>query len=329
MSSGCAASSAVQQVELRLNDTKLPIAVRHPDYERLHADYADWYDEQAALLGGGAAFETSNLGDRTNLTARLFPYPSYARLKDVSVFLSTAAWFDDAFDDASSEVLSSYVAVARQEQAPDATAELRLWDNCMTQAREALPVRLWGRVADGIADWLGCIAQPPEEKKFGDLEEYLSWRRPDLAFGCWAALVEHSVGGNLSRLTGTDELERFHTACFEFAALVNDLVSYRKELLEGDEVNAIAVLRRGGADLQEAVDMVCERINRAESAFWDLGRDLRARWPGAEDVPAFLEAWKYNLGGYLSWCLHSPRYHGEGYYWDGSLPTRMALPVTT
>lgn len=323
-------SECERRVILRLSGNRLPLAARHPQHARAREQHARWYTEQLIPTSVGSRMQPAARDDTVDLFVRAMSDAPAERIMDVTSFVATSMWLDDYIDsmpeEARCEMIATLVAVTRNPDAPTSCPEAEMWSKHLVRTRRAFPARHAKRVESALEKWLESARFPPSADRFNDLDSYLCWRKTDFACEVIPALVEYSADADLSDIYETDVLGRFHTACFEHAVLVNDLFSYRKEFLRGEESNALIVLTRAGADIQLAADTVCERVNRAETAFWSLGDALRTQWPEIPRFPAYLDAFARQLGGNLAWSMNTPRYHGEDHQWSDIIPGHLMLP---
>ena len=196
------------------------------------------------------------------------------------------------------------------------------------------PVRdhLWPLVTGGRQDGDGWRWKLDPSLRFGGFgpwrPEWQLQRIPNLAvpfFGVLGLEGERDPGPSAGELAG------FLDACFEHTILVNDLLSYRKEYVLDEPMNAVGVLcRTRGLGLQQAVDELCARLAAAEDAFFAEAGRLRRGHGGRPGLELYLEAWGLMLSGNLAWSLSCPRYNGSGggWLWEGdagTLPDVMVL----
>ncbi|MBB5780519.1 class I SAM-dependent methyltransferase [Nonomuraea jabiensis] len=116
-----------------------------------------------------------------------------------------------------------------------------------------------------------------------------------------------------------------HHQRMEALDLVNDLFSCRAEWLKGDYFNAAGVLLHGhAANLQAAVDLICDRIRQADQVLSALGDRLRHRYRDP-DLRACLDTLDDFCAGNLRWSLETTRYNGTGIAWNGRRTGRVTF----
>lgn len=154
-----------------------------------------------------------------------------------------------------------------------------------------------------------------------DLIEYVEMRR--LTGGAfWAVdLVEFSRGIEVAaRIYQTHPIRLLHNICGDTVLLFNDILSYEKELAEGERNNGVLVVQQFmGCDLQRAVevvnDLVTARLKAAEHAMAteiDTLLDDHALDPGQRrDVLAYVQGLRDGVAGCCEWQARSGRYQRE------------------
>ncbi|WP_328868879.1 terpene synthase family protein [Streptomyces sp. NBC_00287] len=165
----------------------------------------------------------------------------------------------------------------------------------------------------------GCLKELPLRTRVGALrwqgwQTYLRMRRETIGMPVFMALAQ--VGH------GPEVADEAFTACRAAANLVNDHVtltndvfSVRKELCSGDCVNGVvAWALHHGTGLQQAVDEACTLIDEKEREFLAERDRVSARFPHAAE---YLDRLGHIISGNQHWNYITPRYHGEGYIWNG------------
>ncbi|WP_194292671.1 terpene synthase family protein, partial [Streptomyces katsurahamanus] len=183
----------------------------------------------------------------------------------------------------------------------------------------AFPGPLIRRLTDCTERYLDAVAR---ENVYGhaqalpDMERFLTIRRECVDMRFFLALLEAGMDIALPD-TELDGIEHVTLRALEHIALVNDLFSFRKEAYEGECFNVISVIRaRDGVPLQEAIDRTCGFIDEAEAAFI-AARDEVLRTSPTRDVAVYLDALGYVMAGNQHWSYITPRYHGDGFRWNG------------
>ncbi|KAM0345005.1 hypothetical protein ACHAPU_006888 [Fusarium lateritium] len=139
----------------------------------------------------------------------------------------------------------------------------------------------------------------------------------DMRAGCVGAypcigLMEFAEGIDLPQhVMDHPSMDSISRITCDLVTLQNDLCSYRKDLIQGEESNVIFILRDQGMTDQQAVDqigeMLCDCYKRWHSAildlpFWGEGID--------RDVIKFVNGCRNIALGNLHWSLYTFRYLG-------------------
>ncbi|MHA6758561.1 terpene synthase family protein [Streptacidiphilus sp. PAMC 29251] len=307
----------------------------HPHREELRRQHDAWFRERMAGVGLDAERRLFEECEGVSLMCRVLPGADRERLLGICLAASVLFLLDDVTDGDSAETSHAdrYLAVLAGASADGGSAHLRLLGQTLTRVREGVSERLWARFVAGFSEVIATAAEK-SAAPVRDYPGYLAVRRADAAFDLVGVAIEHGLALDLS----LDEAATaaFLDACFEHTILVNDLLSYRKEYAADEPMNAISVLRRTrGLELQQAVDLLCEKLAAAEDAFFVEGSKLLAEQAAGgqgdgDDLAglrSYLDAWALMLSGNLAWSLACPRYHGTGGGWDWAqgAPERMAL----
>jgi Terpene synthase family 2, C-terminal metal binding len=153
-------------------------------------------------------------------------------------------------------------------------------------------------------------------------EAYLQMHRHTI--GCKECLIvsEHAAGVDVTtELTADSQLGGLWQIAADHVMLVNDVLSFRKEVFAGEPVNIVmSLMIHERLSLQDSVDRVCEMIAAVDCDFTRACVDIRSRYqehPKRDDVSRYLDALGSMMSGNLAWSYEAPRYHGPGYVWDG------------
>ncbi|MFC1431938.1 hypothetical protein ACEZDB_14915 [Streptacidiphilus sp. N1-3] len=315
---------------------RLPAPGDHPDRERLRQRHDAWFRERTAGLGPEQERRLFGQCEGVSLMCRVLPGADAERLLGICLAASVLFLLDDATDGDSDEASQAdrYLAVLAGAPADGGSAHLRLLGQTLARVRQGVPDRLWARFVAGFSEVIATAAVK-SAAPVRDYPGYLAVRRADAAFDLVGVAIEHGLALDLDLGAGPEQesAAALLDACFEHTILVNDLLSYRKEYAADEPMNAISVLRRTrGLELQQAVDLLCERLAAAEDAFFSEAARLLAAAqgrPGGDPagLRAYLDAWSLMLSGNLAWSLACPRYHGTGggWDWERGAPERMAL----
>ncbi|WP_189858006.1 terpene synthase family protein [Streptomyces poonensis] len=167
--------------------------------------------------------------------------------------------------------------------------------------------------------FLGCLKELPYRRGVGALrwqgwDTYLCMRRETIGMPVFMALAQVERGMNVTE-------KAFHATrtaanlVNDHVTLTNDVFSVRKELCSGDCVNGVvAWALHKGTGLQEAVDEACALIDEKEQQFLAERDRLLSALP---ELEPYLDRLGHIISGNQHWNYLTPRYHGEGYIWNG------------
>jgi germacradienol/geosmin synthase len=155
-----------------------------------------------------------------------------------------------------------------------------------------------------------------------DAITYAAMRRETGGMDFSACLVEHARGVEVS--SGIDRTRAVRVLKDAFAdsdLWRNDIVSFDKEIAEGQTNNGVLVVRQLlGGDLQEAVDRVNDLVTSRLRQFDRIGLDPVTRG----HVLSYVQGLRDWMAGDLQWTLTTRRYHR-----DAPAPAPPALDDAT
>ncbi|MEY9969116.1 hypothetical protein ABIA33_007203 [Streptacidiphilus sp. MAP12-16] len=314
-------------LDLHLPSGRLPAPGDHPDRAALRRDHDAWFRARTAQVGLDAERRLFEECEGVSLMCRVLPTADTQRLLGICLASSVLFLLDDVTDGDSTETSHAdrYLAVLGGASADGGSAHLRLLGETLARVREGVSPRLWARFVSGFSEVI-TTAAAKSRSAVPDYAGYFAVRRADSAFDLVGIAIEHGLGLELD--LDPVHLGAFLDACVEHAILVNDLLSYRKEYVADEPMNALSVLcRTEGRDLQDAVDALCRRLAAAEDAFFAESTALiGAHGRRHPALRPYLDAWALMLSGNLAWSLACPRYHGRDGGWERDvLPGRMVL----
>ncbi|MFC1440785.1 hypothetical protein ABUW04_21230 [Streptacidiphilus sp. N1-10] len=322
------------ELTLALPGGRLPDPGDHPDRARLRREHDAWFRERMAGVGLPLEHRLFRECEGVSLMCRVLPGADADRLLGICLAASVLFLLDDVTDGDSTETSQAerYLAVLGGASAEGGSAHLRLLAQTLERVRQGVSAQLWARFVEGFSEVVRTAAVK-SAAPVADYPGYLAVRRADAAFDLVGVAIAHGLGLEGDRDPGPSagELAGFLDACFEHTILVNDLLSYRKEYVLDEPMNAVGVLcRTRGLDLQQAVDELCARLAGAEAAFFAESDRLRRAYRDRPGLEPYLAAWGLMLSGNLAWSLSCPRYNGAegGWLWDGAagaLPDLMVL----
>ncbi|MBM7114442.1 terpene synthase family protein [Archangium primigenium] len=243
------------------------------------------------------------------------------------------AWlfeYDDQFDDGADghsthkarrsresllAILSDPLGTTRE--VPGRTLQSGLQD-IWSRLRAVTRPRMQARFAGHVSDYLESYEWETHNRRIGycpDVEEYLEKRQHTGAAHPCFDLIVPAAGVRCDHLDLTDSrLRRLEYLSSEIITLSNDLVSFPKEMEQGDVHNIVIILmnRRGHSEqeaIRQTVDWIKSRLEEFERSARELGRDPRA---SNEDTRLYLHGLKvWYLANYF-WSLRCSRFVVDG-----------------
>ncbi|KAJ6541553.1 isoprenoid synthase domain-containing protein [Mycena capillaripes] len=142
------------------------------------------------------------------------------------------------------------------------------------------------------------------------IEEYLKSRMGTSAVGFVVACLEYMVGIDLGGIIRGDKYVRavFDETVFNIA-IVNDILSLRRELRYPYYNNAVAVLYHQHQGLQKAVDETYKLILSSIERLEEAAKNALDKYPDRrEDLTVWIDGCKNMCTGNMAWSLHISRY---------------------
>nr|WP_272923833.1 terpene synthase family protein [Streptomyces sp. SID3343] len=201
-----------------------------------------------------------------------------------------------------------------------------------TWLRNRMPPARWTRFVSYMEDFAhGFTTELENWRRAGisDYDTYMSDRRHSLGVRWLFGFAEEGVPGvALSQEIFRDpDMIAIHDTAIDGYTLINDLVSYRKELVMDDRVNLVYYLsEHEGLDLEGAMNKICGLIDETERKFVDLRERITAGPFGREPgLRPYLDEVGHVMTSNLWWAGVSKRYEPAGLGWDGSAPGTMTF----
>ncbi|AUY53116.1 terpene synthase family protein [Streptomyces sp. CB01881] len=320
----------------------------HPEYYEILRRHEAWVREK--LLPGNP--EAADQILRDNLSA-MFVCMSYYNLDTERVLdiCNLTDWLfihdadvarlrttPDSSDVARQSAVDGYIGKLRGMleggAAPDEPWAMDSINDLITRFSAKCSTAMFGRLVEAFNYYsLETIRDEASDllsQKITDLDSYMEMRA---AGGSSATLFYHVVteyvlGVDLDREVLDDPLvQQYWQSIMDHWYLPNDLLSFRAECARGDHNNAVCLLRRfEGLSLQEAVDKVAalidDRQDQAVRQYAEICASPLADHPGLLPV---LETFQAISAANQRWSYMAPRYHGEGFVWNGVLSGEVRL----
>jgi hypothetical protein len=233
---------------------------------------------------------------------------------------------DDAFTrtglrddlDGSRRRVEAFVSVLQGERPPASELDLSmLWEE-MERMALAAPPAWYRRYVARTIDVMRSTTREAEQRLEAQVlswDDYIDFRRVNL-YGFWVTgLADFAVRTDATGLLAEHaELLELELIAVDHILFHNDFYSFTKEAAIGEQANAVWLLRRDGASLQEAVDHLASLVRSREDEFLLLRDKILAGPLGTSaDVRSYLNSLTYLVGGSLRYHQTSGRYHGPHY----------------
>ncbi|UQC87360.1 uncharacterized protein CLUP02_12864 [Colletotrichum lupini] len=145
------------------------------------------------------------------------------------------------------------------------------------------------------------------------VEEYMSFRRGTIGCQPSYVLVEFCHGINVpSNVIDHESLQECRRISADLVILVNDILSYRKDLEQGVQHNLIALLKSQGHSTQEAIDEIGDMIDECYRDWYlALSKMPICGEKVDQEVIRYLDGCRDVALGNLHWSYESGRYLGD------------------
>ncbi|MEU1282482.1 terpene synthase family protein [Streptomyces sp. NPDC005805] len=312
---------------------RLPVA-RHPDALRAEQMSARWLSARAGSLAGSPDAFAAYQRQRNGLFgAFAHPQARADRLQALVDWWNLAAFIDDLSSRAPGaghaeagpiRLLSTLHEVWQgRTAAPDAPLAAAVAD-VWQRLTEDMPARQKARAGEGLKELVtGFAREVPwrRGREFPSLEKYFGLRWQSFGSDLLFTLTEFGLGLDLSDTVHgplKEDLDALHCLAMRQAALVNDVLSLRKELEEeGFAFNSVELLRsRAGMSLQDAVNAVCALVRKYEAAYLAKRAEVARVVRGERPLLTYLDGVDHLLGGCLHFQCQTSRYHGGDAPWN-------------
>ena len=300
----------------------------NPHYPGIHREADPWLDSV------GLADKPGRLEKHRRIAVPLFAAMAYPTASREHLLLAHdwMAWlfeYDDQFDDGDDghstqrarqsreSLLSLLTSTARARDVPGRTLHSGLSD-IWSRLRAVSPPGLCARFAGHVADYLESYEWETQNRRVGycpDVEEYLAKRQHTGAAHPCFDLVVPAAGIQYDRVDWTHPRRgRLEYLSSEIITLANDLVSFPKELEQGDVHNIVIILmRRQGLSEQQAVHRSVQWVGERIRDFEREARALVSASPDLhDDTQRYVQGLKvWYLANYF-WSWECRRFLLEG-----------------
>ncbi|RHZ53952.1 hypothetical protein CDV55_104405 [Aspergillus turcosus] len=236
--------------------------------------------------------------------------------------------FDDQFDeghlstdlqaaqdeiDRTMAIMSDTEPPVRAEDNPIRYVFQTTWDRLKQRASPELQIR-WKEMHKRFFD--GLIAQVKvmqEQRTFSrDVQEYMNMRRLTIGAYPAIALTEYALGIDLpNSIVDHPSLQECMCISADLVLLVNDILSYKKDLKLGVDHNLITLLQEKGLSMQKAIDSISDMLNDCYKRWYTALANLPVYGEETDrNVLRFVDACRNVALGNLYWSFKTGRYLG-------------------
>ena len=308
----------------------------HPETDRLMRESRWWAHRHLGFAYGGDAARIDKNVDGTLLVSLSIPHADYELALTTSKVMNYLIGIENSLVDKAGLGGSSF---ATRNVFGRFMADLLGWGDGSTPLREdfswlreRMPTPRWTRFVAYMEDFAHGFTTELEswrEAGISDYDTYMRDRRHSLGVRWLFGFAEEGVPGvDLTHQAfRSQDMIDIHDTAIDGYTLINDLVSYRKELVMDDRVNLVYYLGESeGLDLEGAMNKICGLIDETERRFVAL-RDAITTGPhgGEPGMRAYLDEVGHVMTSNLWWAGVSKRYEPTGLAWDGSTAGTMTF----
>ncbi|MFE5329161.1 hypothetical protein ACFRCG_22520 [Embleya sp. NPDC056575] len=308
----------------------------HPETDRLMRESRWWAHRHLGFAYAGDAARIDKNVDGTLLVSLSVPHADYELALTTAKVMNYLIGIENSLVDKAGLGGSSF---ATRNVFGRFMADLLGWGDGSTPLREdfswlreRMPPARWIRFVSYMEDFAHGFTTELESWRdagISDYDTYMDDRRHSLGVRWLFGFAEEGVPGvALSQEAfRTADMVAVHDTAIDGYTLINDLVSYRKELVMDDRVNLVYYLGEAeGLDLEGAMNKICGLIDATERKFLDLRDRIMAGPHGGEPgMRAYLDEVGHVMTSNLWWATVSKRYEPGGLGWDGSTAGTMTF----
>ncbi|GCD97090.1 terpene synthase family protein [Embleya hyalina] len=328
--------------------TDLPIAFRlpelantlpkafHPETDRLMDESRWWARRHLGFAYAGNTGRVDKNVDGTLLVSLSMPHADYELALCAAKVMNYLIGIENSLVDKAGLGGSSF---ATRNVFGRFMADLIGWGDGHTPLsedfgwlRNRMPRDRWTRFVSYLEDFAHGFTTELEDWRdagVSDYDTYMRDRRHSLGVRWLFGFAEEAIRDLRIPPQAFEhpDVVEIHDTAIDGYTLINDLVSYRKELVMGDHVNLVYHLGESeGLDLEGAMNRICALIDETEGKFLDL-RDRISNGPhgDAPGMRGYLNEVGHIMTSNLWWATVSERYQPGGFPWDGSIAGTMTF----
>jgi hypothetical protein len=291
-------------------------------YETLQEEFIEWFLSFSTFNEGRTRLFVKS--DYPLLTTVAWPDAEQDRARDICGLVAALTTRDDEVDDERDASRTTMIAAELRSirngfRGTDTKWEplyRTIWEHFAARMPAGQFVRLTKCVERFVE---GCLRW--EQLQLGDsasleIDEYCRSRHIAVGQPIDMVLVEYALGIDLDESILRDPVvQRMQAAHIDYIWLMQDLLSYRKEVVTDASSNVITSLAvSGGSDIQNAVNET-HRILRAKISEFDAACKDLANSPVGDrwELWCYIEGLRDWTSGWVDWTVRSPRYDPNEY----------------
>ncbi|MGW1994872.1 terpene synthase family protein [Embleya sp. NPDC001921] len=308
----------------------------HPDTDRLMRESQWWAHRHLGFAYAGDTTRLDKNVDGTLLVALSLPHADYELALCAAKTMNYLIGIENSLVDKAGLGGSSF---ATRDVFGRFMADLIGWGDARTPLsedfgwlRNRMPHDRWTRFVSYMEDFAhGFTTELEDWRDAGvtDYDTYMRDRRHSLGVRWLFGFAEEGIRGlEVTRQAFEHpDVAAIHDTAIDGYTLINDLVSYRKELVMDDRVNLVFHLcETEELDVEGAMNKICALIDDTERGFLELRQRILTGPHGNEPgMRAYLDEVGHVMTSNLWWANLSDRYQPGGIGWDGSTAGRMTL----
>ncbi|KAF9877982.1 pentalenene synthase [Colletotrichum karsti] len=300
--------------------------VQNMHYSQVKREADAW---NAETLGMNEKQRAKNsIADFTYLVSWWAPYCDAEALRTMVDWQNWAFAWDDQFDEGHlkedlhaaacniinmTSLLDDCHPLVSRDDDPIAYAFQLNWRNIQKRASPGLQHRYKTYIKHYMLGVLGQVNSRKLHVSDLTIEEFLVFRRGTIGVMPCTVLVEYALGIEVpEHIINHPSIKACQEVAVDLVLLDNDVLSYKKDVIEGEELSVIGILRSQGYTLQEAMDET-GRMIEARYRRWYEALAQMPSWGSKHDrvVLKYLNGIRDIALGSLLWSFWTGRYFNK------------------
>jgi hypothetical protein len=291
-------------------------------HRALQKSLTEWFLSFRTFDNEGAALFIAS--DFPLLTSLAWPDADLSRARDICALVAALVTRDDETDDERRGDRVKTVEAELQSLRNGFTGTRTKWEPLYRSIWERFATRMPARQLDRLTACVerfveGCLRwelRQPDPDRPVSVREYSRNRHLTVGQPVSLVLVEYSLGLELDDdILQAPAVQQMQAAHVDYVWLMQDLLSYRKEVATASASNIVTVLTEAhDGDVQAAIDethrILRMRIRDFETACADLARSPIGKHP---HLHRYVEGLRDFTSGWVEWTNRSPRYDPAQY----------------